>query len=240
MLAPGTVQPSVDEQFQPEPPVIRSQDGLRLSVKVLMNFAPGRPDAPQLDPSDQVALISILRNISRSPQIRKFSLVAFNIDEQKILYRQDAADQIDFPELGRAVKQNLTLGTVNLNQLQQKHPDTEFLEQLVKKETAGANVDGLIFVGPKTMLNRDVPDEDLKQIGEVDYPVFYMNYTPDPQAIPWKDSISRMVKFFKGREYTISGPKDLWYAVTEVVPRIAKFKQARISAAATGLSDNNR
>ncbi|HTS77383.1 MAG TPA: hypothetical protein VMG40_14315 [Bryobacteraceae bacterium] len=239
-LGPGKVQPSVDEQFQPEPPVIRSQEGPQLSVKVLMNFAPGRPDAPELDPSDRVALISILRNISRSPQIGKFSLVAFNVDEQKILYRQDAADQIDFPELGRAVKQNLALGTVNLTQLQQKHPDTEFLEQLVKKETAGANVDGLIFVGPKTMLNRDVPDEDLKQIGDLDYPVFYMNYTPDPQAIPWKDSVSRMVKSFKGREYTISCPKDLWNAVTEVVSRIAKFKQARISAAATGLNDNNR
>lgn len=239
-MRPGAVQQSVDEQFQPEPPVIRSQEGPQLSVKVLMNFAPGRPDAPELDPSDRVALISILRNISRSPQIGKFSLVAFNVDEQKILYRQDAADQIDFPELGRAVKQNLALGTVNLTQLQQKHPDTEFLEQLVKKETAGANVDGLIFVGPKTMLNRDVPDEDLKQIGDLDYPVFYMNYTPDPQAIPWKDSVSRMVKSFKGREYTISCPKDLWNAVTEVVSRIAKFKQARISAAATGLNDNNR
>jgi hypothetical protein len=40
-----------------------------------------------------------------------------------------------------------------------------------------------------------------------------------------------MVKFFKGREYTITGPRDLWNAVTEMVTRIAKFKQTRGSYA---------
>lgn len=233
----GAVRGSLDEQFQAEPPVERSQEGAPLKVKVLMNFAPDRPDSPALNSADRTALVSILRNISRSPQIRKFSLVAFNIDEQRILYRQESADHIDFPELGRAVRQKLALGTVDLNQLAKKHPATRFLSELVQKETAGANVDGLIFVGPKAMLDQNVPDEILKQIGGLDYPVFYMNYSPVPQAVPWMDSIGRLVKFFKGREYTITAPRDLWNAVTEAVSRISKYKQARLSPATSGLDD---
>jgi hypothetical protein len=233
-ITPGSIVSEQDEDFQPDPPVVRSTSGPPLNVKVLMNFAPARPDAVALGPSDRAALISILRNISRSPQISKFSLVAFNIDEQRVLDRQDGANHIDFPELGRAVKEKLALGTVDLNQLQKKHPDTRFLADLVKRETAGGGVDGLIFVGPKAMLDQNVPDDDLKQIGDLDYPVFYMNYSPDPAAIPWKDSIGKLVKFLKGREYTISGPKDLWNAVTEAVSRISKLKQARISQSSTG------
>jgi len=234
-IPPNTARASVDEQFQAEPPVARAPER-PLNVKVLMNFAPERPESPALDPADRVALVSILRNISRNPQIGRFSLVAFNIGEQQILYRQGSSDHIDFPELGRAVKK-LALGTVDRNQLEKKHPDTEFLSDLVKTEAAGANVDGLIFVGPKAMLDANVPDQDLKQLGDLEYPVFYMNYSPDPAAIPWKDSIGKLVKFFKGREYTITAPKDLWNAVTEMVSRISKFKQSRVSSAMTGPGD---
>jgi hypothetical protein len=191
-----------------------------------MNFAPQRADSAALDPVDRLALISILRNLTRNPRIGRFSLVAFNLQEQQVLYRQDASDHIDFPELGQALKK-LSLGTVDLRQLQKKHADTDFLSALCRKETTDASLDGLIFVGPKALLDADVPDGDLKQIGDLDYPVFYMNYSRDPQAIPWKDSISRVVRFFKGREYTISGPRDLWNAVTEVVSRISTTRQAR-------------
>lgn len=231
-LPPMTVRRSEEEQFQAEPPVIRSMDAPPLNIKVLMNFAPQRPDSASLDPVDRLALISILRNLSRNPQIGRFSLVAFNLQEQQVLYRQDSSDHIDFPELGSALKR-LSLGTVDLRQLEKKHADTDFLSSLFKKETSDQGLDGLIFVGPKALLDANVPDDDLKQIGELDYPVFYMNYSRDPQVIPWKDSISHVVKFFKGREYTISGPRDLWNAVTEVVSRISKSHQTR-SRSATG------
>ena len=220
------VRRASNEEFQPEPPVRRNPDS-PLNVKVLLNFAPQHPDSASVDPLDKVALVSILRNIARNPRIGKFSLVAFNVQEQKILYRQDSSDHIDFPAMGSALK-NLNLGTVDLHRLEHKKGDTEFLSSLLKKETSGeSNPDGLIFIGPKTFLESTVPQDDLKQVGDLDYPVFYMNYTLDPAAAPWKDAISRMVKFFKGREYTISGPRDLWNAVSEVVSRIARSKESR-------------
>ena len=67
----------------------------------------------------------------------------------------------------------------------------------------------------------------LKQIGQLDCPVFYMNYNLYPQQTPWRDAISHAVKFMKGMEFTISRPRDLWYAVSEMVTQIVKSRGTR-------------
>jgi hypothetical protein len=54
-----------------------------------------------------------------------------------------------------------------------------------------------------------------------------MNYNLYPQLTPWRDSISRAVRYFKGQEYTISRPRDLWFAVSEMVSRIVKLKAGK-------------
>jgi len=230
-LNTGEIRSLDREQFREEPPVARSTEESPLNVKVLINFAPQNAKAATLQPLDTSALVAILRNISRDPRIGRFSIVAFNLQEQRVLHRQDNADKIDFPALGEAL-QSLNLGTIDLKRLSQKNADTEFLTNLIRQEVATpANTpDAIVFAGPKALLEENIPQESLKQIGEIHYPVFYMNYNLYPQAIPWTDTISKAVKYMKGQEYTISRPRDLWYAVTEMVSRIVKSKQGRRSA----------
>ncbi len=225
-MAPGAVRRSQEEQFIEDPPVERTPStGAPLNIKVLVNFAPQNFDSPTLRPMDTVALVSILRRISREPQFGKFSLVAFNIQEQRVLYRQSSSERIDFPALGQAL-QSVKLGTVDMKRLAQKHGDTDFLTDLIKKEmSAEDHPDALVFAGPKIMLDAAVPQDTLTPIAnDVDYPVFYMNYNLNPNGVPWKDSISRAVKVFRGTEYTISRPRDLWFSVTEMVSRIVKSR----------------
>jgi hypothetical protein len=133
--------------------------------------------------------------------------------------------------LGGAVEK-IKLGTVDLKKLAQKHGDTEFLSDLIQKEMSGEDrPDAVIFAGPKLMLDDSVPDEALKPFAaNVDYPVFYMNYNLDPRAVPWKDSISHAVRLFRGTEYSITRPRDLWFAVSEMVSRIVKSKHGRTPA----------
>ncbi len=229
VLQAGAVQPSEAEPFREEPPVQRVQDEPRLDVKLLVNFAPQNVRSPMLQPIDTSALVSILRSIAREPRIGRFSVVAFNLQEQRILYRQDRAERIDFPNLGEALR-SLNLGTVDLKRLSQKHGETEFLAKLIRQEIGAEDQpDALIFAGPKAMLEEDVPQEALKEVGDVEYPVFYMNYNLNPQANPWRDAIGRAVRFFRGYEYTISRPRDLWVAMTEIVSRIARSKSSRRS-----------
>ena len=230
-ITPGTIQPFDNHPFKQEPPVERAQGEGPLNVKVVVNFAPQDSGSATLQPLDVNALLSILRNIARDPRITKFSIVAFNMQEQRVLYRQEDASQIDFPGLGKALN-SLNLGTVDLKRLTQKHGDTEFLSNLVTAELKNEKQqpDAIIFAGPKVMLEDGIPQDTLKQISDANkHPVFYMNYNLNPQANPWRDAIGSLVKSLKGVEYTITRPRDLFFSWTDIVGRIVKSKLGRTS-----------
>ncbi|HET8546588.1 MAG TPA: acetyltransferase [Bryobacteraceae bacterium] len=226
-IANGAILACDREQFRDEPRVRR--DNAPLNVKVLVNFAPQKSNAATLRPLDTSALVSILRSLSRDPRIGKFSLVAFNLQEQRVLFRQHDSEIIDFPALGDALG-SLSLATVDVQRLAQKNGETAFLAGLIQKEVKDAQqADAVVFAGPKAMLEENVPADSLKEIGELAPPVFYMNYNLYPQSVPWTDTIGKAVRFFRGYEYTITRPRDLWYAVSEMVTRIVKLKQGRQS-----------
>jgi hypothetical protein len=231
-LPAGTIRQADREQFKEEPPVVRAQDEPPLNVKVMVNFAPQNSQSATLQPLDTAALVSILRSIARDPRIGKFTIVAFNLQEQRVVYRAENTERIDFPALGEALN-TLNLGTVDLRRLSQKHGDTDFLATLFRKEVTGSDTppDAVVFAGPKAMLEENVPADSLREVGNVNYPIFYMNYNLYPQQIPWNDAIGKAVKFFKGYEYTISKPRDLWYAVSEMVSRITKSRAGRRAGA---------
>jgi hypothetical protein len=232
-VQPSTAAPVEAEQFREEPPVQRDQT-IPLNVKVLVNFAPQNSRSATLQPLDTSALVSILRTISRDPRIQKFTIVAFNLQEQRVVYRQEEGDKIDFPKLGEALN-SLKLGTIDFTKLANKQGETEFLTELIKTEATGEKMpDALIFAGPKAMLDSNIPQGELKEVGEPAFPVFYLNYNLNPQQTPWRDTIGHAVRFFKGQEFTISKPRDLWFAVSEIVSRIVKSKQGKQLRAASG------
>jgi len=226
-LPANTVERAEREQFKDEPPVERSASK-PLNIKILVNFAPQDQNAASLRPSDTLALVTMLRRISREPQFTKFSVMAFNVQEQRVFYHQSSASKIDFPQLGQAIR-GIQPGITDLKRLALKHGEVEFLTDLIKKEmTASDHPDALIFAGPKVLLDDSVPDDELKPlVSDVDYPVFYLNYNLTPQAIPWRDSIGKAIRPFRGVEYSVNRPRDLWFAVSDVVSRIVKSKQGK-------------
>ncbi len=238
---PLFINPNQIEESSPEPFMndaaaksMPAEQGLNL--KLLVNFAPQSPQSSSLQRIDTDALVSILKTIQRDPHVHNISLVAFNIGESRVIYRQEAAEQIDFPALGKAI-QTMKLGTVDVGKLAQKHSETDFLQGLIEKEIGSSTrPDAVIFAGPKAMLNADVPQEELRRIGDIECPVFYMNYNLNPQAVPWKDSISHAIKPFKGVEYTISRPRDLWLSTSEMFNRIIRSKRQHSGPAALAIS----
>ena len=226
-VAEGIVRPVEGAQFREEPPIQRATDQELLNLKILVNFAPQKALASSLRPIDTAALVSLLRTLSRDPRVGRFSLVAFNLQEQRILFRQESADKIDFPGLGESL-QSLNLGTVDLKRLSNKNGGAEFLSTLMAKEFANAErADAVVFAGPKAMLEANIPSDQLRHLSEFDVPVFYMNYILNPYANPWRDSIGQAVKYLKGVEFTISRPRDLWFAVTDMVARLMKTRNAK-------------
>jgi hypothetical protein len=228
-IAEAQFEPFRDDPVRPRP----NNADEPLNVKLLVNFAPQSKDSAALAPADLSAMVGILKTIEHDPRVGKMSLVAFNMQEHRVLYRQDAANTINFQALGNAL-QTLKLGTVTVQNLGEKHGDTDFLDSLIEKEVgATGNSDGVIFAGPKAMLDADVPQDDIRRIGEIECPVFYVNYNPNPQAVPWKDSISHAVRVMKGTEFTVSRPRDLWYTTSEMLSRIVRSKHLRAADAMT-------
>lgn len=227
------IQASEVEFFKQEPAVTRvDSDGPRktpLKVKVLINFAPQEGNASSMQPIDISALVSILRNIAREPRIRKFSLIAFNMNEQRVVYREDNADEIDFPRLGKALA-TLKFGMIDYKKLADPHSGSDFLAKLVMDELPNSNADAVIFAGPKVMMADNVPPDNLKDLGNISVPVFYMNYNLFPIQNPWRDPIGNVVKRLRGVEYTIARPRDLWTSWSDIMSRIVKLKLVTVEA----------
>ena len=231
-IGTNVVEAADAEPFKEEPPVEHAPQGAPLNVKVMVNFGPQNAYSAALQPIDTSALVSILRNAARDPRIGKFSVVAFNMQEQRVIYRQNASPQIDFPALGEALH-SVNLGTIDFKRLGQKHADSDFLTNLITHEMKdGAETpDAVIIAGPKVMLDDSLPQEPLKQVADdVSFPVFYMNYNVNPQAVPWRDAIGVAVKHLKGAEFTISRPRDLFFVWTEIMGRIVKSKLGKGSS----------
>ena len=222
-IAPNTIDASSDEFFREEPPVARLKPEEAFKVKILVNYAPQHGYASSMQPIDTSALVSILRNISREPRIYKFSVVAFNMNEQRVVYRQDDSDHIDFPKLGKALS-SLKFGMIDYKKLTDRHSGSDFLSKLVVEELGHCNADAVIFAGPKIGLDDDVPADSLKALATVPYPVFYMNYNLTPAQNPWRDPIGNVVRHLRGYEYTIARPRDLWTSWSDIMSRIVKLK----------------
>lgn len=233
----NAVEASEPEFFKPEPPVVRRPDGEALKVKVLINYAPQESAAAAMAPVDASALVSILRTIAREPRIVKFNVVAFNMNEQRVIYRGEG-DSINFPDLGRELG-SLKLGMVDYKHLADPHSPTDFLTRLLQDELPGNPADAVIFAGPKAFLDQPVAQDSLKDIGAINYPIFYMNYMLVPaggswiDATPWRDAIGAVVKRLRGFEYTITRPRDLWTSWTDIMNHIAKMKLASTASASS-------
>jgi hypothetical protein len=224
-IAPNAVEPRPEDPFREVPPVDRNGDS-PLHVKLLVNFAPTDPRQALLKNRDVQAITSILRSIAREPKIGAFSMVAFNMQERKVIYRQDEASYIDFPALGQAVD-GMSLGTVDLQLLKDPQGDTKFLASLLTEHLGSQpqRVDAIIIVGPKVMLDDKVPEETLKQAGTASAPVFYFNYNADPRKNPWRDTIATALKAYKGLAYSITLPRDLGSALNDMMVRLKDLKQ---------------
>jgi hypothetical protein len=207
--------------FLAEPPVQKASTGGRY-VKLIVNFTPPDPTDVRMKPYDLQNLVAMLRAISREPQIGSFSVIAFNMQEERVIFEEHDVSRINFPARGDAVD-SIQGGQIEFSQLQDEESDTRFLSGLIQEHLSPQErrPDAVIFVGPKLMLERKISGKMLAQAGAVNSPVFYFVYNSNPRSNPWKDTISTVLKAYKGLEYTITLPKDLGKAMSDMMFRLA-------------------
>lgn len=216
-----SVGPRESEIFLEEPPVLRAAVQKLLHVKLMVNFTPTDPRDYELPPYDLKSIVSMLRAIAREPQIGRFSIVAFNLQEERVIFEQHDVPRIDFPRLGDAVE-NIEGGLVDVSQLQDENSGPRFLAELLSKHLGPQEPepDAVVFLGPKVHIDNRVPKEMVEPLDPMSAPIFHLVYDRNPRTHPWRDAIGRVLKIHKALEYSITLPKDLGKAMTDMMFRL--------------------
>lgn len=230
-LTPGVVRAAPEHPFQDfhDQGVPKSPSRASLHVKLLVNFAPLNLKSSVLQPVDLAALLSIVKSVARDDRVGQISLVAFNVREQRVLYRQTAVDRVDYEAVGKAID-SLQQGTIRYSLLADKNSDTRFLTNLITTEmSSDRSLDAMVFVGPKVMLDENPPAELLSDAGHVEFPLFYVNYNLNPRENPWRDAIGSAVKYFRGAEFTVYRPQDLFQALRKMFTEIEDYRARKLA-----------
>jgi hypothetical protein len=231
-VKPGEVAPAHVYLFRPEREPERSGAGLR--VKLLMNLDIPTRRRARVPLWRYAPMISGLRVMSRHPALGEFAVVAFSLEEQDVLFRQEFSRRIRFPDLGDAIE-SLTPATVDVNDLR-RGSDLEFLDDLLAKELSDTGrVDAIIFVGADDRFGKRVSPQTLEQIRAARIPVFHFNST----VFLWRGAIGNAVKSLGGKEYKVRQPHELAKAVESLVAEIlARRPSARDENFSNQPSDN--
>lgn len=199
------------------------ESGGPLYLRIIVNVAPQDIGRATLAPADLQTLAAILHRIAREPQVGRYSLVACSLPGRQVLYRQENEPQLRLPRLGDALR-TLSLGKVDVKDLAMRNGETQFLADLIRNELKKDRPDAVIFVGPKCPLDSNVSSEIIADLKAIGIPVFYLTYTNNPLQYPWRDAIGHVVKELRGFQYTITYPRDLFNAWSDVLSRILKAK----------------
>ena len=196
----------------------------QLRLKILLNLSPSGPRESLLKLPEGGVLLEMLRSVVREPGVGHVDLIAFNLRAQKIVYRQNDAEGVDFAALGNVLRAP-TAGTVDYRLLEDRQSESRFVTNLLVDQLGGrtASADAIIIVGPKVFLDKKVSLELLKRGGAASCPIFYLNYNPNPYDQPFPDTISSALKAYSAAsKYDITRPHDLGVAIKDMLSRLGK------------------
>ena len=221
-LEPGEIAPSGIYLFRREPPSQRDPDGPNLRIKVLLNLDSGSRRRVTIRPWQYGPMLSTLRLLARNPATLQFSVVAYSLEDQKVLYRQRFANRVNFPALGRAIK-SLSPGTVEVSHLG-KTKEADFFGQLLHDEVEDdPSLDALVFLGHDPIVGKRVAGEFLRSLEKGRYPVFYLNVSRHP----FRGVIGHTVRTLGGKSYNIRRPSQLSAALDKMLARILEQRPLR-------------
>ena len=181
------------------------QKGTGLRITVLLHAAPMSPRAAKLRAWDRAFLLESLTSLLRQIPCESVRLVAFNLDQQREVYREDQFDGRAFGELAHTLR-NLEVGTVDYKALDRGPAGNTMLaslvnEQLVESESS----DAVIFLGPTLRVSRKTPSEVLKTVRPAKPRFYYFEYFPW-QGGDFADSIEHLTGALHGTTFRIHSP----------------------------------
>jgi hypothetical protein len=215
LIEPDTVRPLLEIPGEVGPP--ERGKGLRLTI--LLDAAPINPRQARLRAWDRAFLLSSLWTLLRQTPSTSVRLVAFNLDQQSEIFRQDRFDRAALTRLGMDL-QSLELETVSVKVLQRS--ESEFLANLVNQEIGTDEPsDAVVILGPATRFTRKTRPEMLKKASDGGPRFFNFEYYPWHGA-EFPDAVEYLTHALHGTTYKIHSPGELGQAIQKM---LAELKQ---------------
>jgi hypothetical protein len=193
----------------------QAKGGLRLAV--LLSAGSFSPRAARLGAGYQMMLLQILSTLLQQVPCESVRLVAFNLDQEQVIYRADAFEPSGFARLQRAFN-GLNLGVVSVETLQMRNEWPQMLATLTNQQlNAQPPPDAVIILGRSFRWVERIPREMLM----FPYPGMpgFFYFENGPRNL-FPDSLGYLTKSFKGKIYRISTPHDLGSAIQKMLAQL--------------------
>lgn len=196
-------------------------DGKRVRVTVLLDAAPTNPYAQKLHAWDRAFLLDSLSSLLRQIPWESVRLVAFNLDQQREIFREDMVDRSSFFRLARELRE-LELGTVSYSVLKRQQGWADLLANMTNKEIeADKPSDLVIFLGPVTRIAQKIPAEILDPPKSNSPRFFYLEYYPAwRQGSEFSDSINSLTAARNGSTIKIHSPGELARGIQRMLGQV--------------------
>jgi hypothetical protein len=216
-IPPGSVIPMGARPW----PVKLDTSGKGLRVTVLLDAAPLDPRNAKLRAWDRAFLLGSLSSLLEQIPCASVRLRAFNLDQQRELFRQDHFDDAGFVKLAESLR-TLELGTVSYRVLQQRQGWLDLLLDYANKELIAADPsDVVIILGPRTRYYAEVPRRKFKGRETPNPHFYYFEYFPGYfRGSHLPDALSSLTKRLDGTVYEIYSPGDLARSIQKMLTRV--------------------
>ena len=215
-IDPLTVEPIDRSSWKLSPPSERG--GLHLTI--FIDAAPIYPHQPVLRAWDRAFLLECVYSVLRQTPYKSIRVVAFNLEQQREIFRDEHFDAKAFLSLSHALRE-IETASVSVQALKQRN-SPEFLATLANKElNAPDRSDAVIFLGPHARMDVKVSDGLLAPRKPESPPFFYFEYFPFIGG-DFPDAIQRLVKSADGKTFAIHSPAQFDQAIQKM---LAQLKQ---------------
>jgi hypothetical protein len=209
-LAPGSVSSISIPTWQGT-----SENGTGLRLTVLLDAVPMNPRSLGLRAWDRAFLLGALSSLLRQSPLASVRLVAFNLDQQQEVFRDEAFDRAGVYRLAAALSK-LELGTISYKTLQRDGGWVQLLAKLVRDESEGAaRSDAVVFVGPSQRFSGQISRELLPEHLPATPLFFYFEYFPILGA-EFPDAIQLLTSACNGITFKLHSPGDLAQALVKM------------------------
>ncbi len=193
-------------------------EGVRLTV--LLDVAPINPRDASLRAWDRLLLLDSLSSLLRAMPCKSVRLVAFNLDQDREIYRNSQfRGGEDFEALEEAM-QGLALGTVSYHVLQQQQGWVQMLWNLANVELrADDPPDAVVILGPATRSHMKVEKAKLP-LRETSNPQFFYFEYSHLLGNPFPDSMGDLAKSLGGRAFIFHSPQELAQDIQKMLTKL--------------------